>query len=285
MVDNEKEKDIELYSPIQIPHGMRVFQKRRSELLLIPIALILLLSMMLTGVLHVKEIPTTAMEIIKAFQYDNVGVVIGIIVILRYLMQICLVVFSVFSFMDASYSYCQMNYSNTEDQKIMYQNNMILALFSGFILIQPATQNLTKLAVDYSDNFTVLSLVCIGIAIASVLLFRCFFIRIVGRCEFEQKLSKSLNKLLNLSDAAFERLYTELETSYPEENLGETLNEFQNIRDFMKDPEGFLKDVDPEEGIQIGSIRKIRKMPDVDKLLKILEIESEKENNGGNKNE
>ena len=144
---------------------------------------------------------------------------------------------------------------------------------------------MTKLAVDYSDNFTVLSLVCIGIAVGSILLFRYCFIRIVGRCEFEQKLSKSLNKLLNLSDAAFERLYTELETSYPEENLGETLNEFQNIRDFMKDPEGFLKDVDPEEGIQIGSIRKIRKMPDVDKLLKILEIESEKENNGGNKNE
>lgn len=281
MVDNEKEKDIELYSPIQIPHGMRVFQKHRSELLLIQIALILLLSMMLTVVLHVKEIPTTAMEIIKAFQYDNVGVVIGIIVILRYLMQICLVMFGIFSFMDASYSYCQMNYSNTEDQKIMYQNNMILALFSGFILIQPATQNLTKLAVDYSDNFTVLSLVCIGIAVGSILLFRYCFIRIVGRCEFEQKLSGSLNKLLNMSDAAFECLCTELENSYPEENLGETLNEFQNIRDFMKNPEKFLKDVDHEEEIQIGSI----KMPDVDKLIKILEIESEKENNGGNKNE
>lgn len=281
MVGNEKEKDIKLYSPIQIPHGMRVFQKHRSELLLIPMALILLLSMMLIVVLHVKEIPITAMEIIKAFQYDNVGVVIGIIVILRYLMQICLVMFGIFSFMDASYSYCQMNYSNTEDQKIMYQNNMILALFSGFILIQPATQNLTKLAVDYSDNFTVLSLVCIGIAVGSILLFRYCFIRIVGRCEFEQKLSGSLNKLLNMSDAAFECLCTELENSYPEENLGETLNEFQNIRDFMKDPEKFLKDVDHEEEIQIGSI----KMSDAGKLLKILEIESEKENNGGNKNE
>ena len=281
MVDNEKEKDIELYSPIQIPYWMRVFQKHRSELLLIPIALILLLSMMLVGVLHVKEISVTAVEIIKAFQYDNVGVVIGIIVILRYLMQICLVVFSVFSFMDASYSYCQMNYSNTEDQKIMYQNNMMLALFSGFILIQPAVQSLTKLVVDYSGNLTILSLVCIGIAVVSVLVFRYCFIRIVGRCEFEQKLSGSLNKLLNMSDAAFERLCTELETSYPEENLGETLNEFQNIRDFMKNPEKFIEDADPEEGIQIGSV----KMPDVDKLLKILEIESEKENNRGNKNE
>lgn len=280
MVDNEKGKDIELYSPIQIPYWMRVFQKHRSELLLIPIALILLLSMMLTGILHVKEIPVTAMEIIKAFQYDNVGVVIGIIVILRYLMQICLVVLSVFSFMDASYSYCQMNYSNTEDQKIMYQNNMILAVFSGFILIQIATQNLTKLVADYSDNFTVLSLVYIGIAVGSIL-FRYCFIRIVGRCEFQKKISTSLNKLLNMSDAAFERLCIELENSYPEENLGETLNEFQNIRDFMKDQEKFLKDVDPEEGMQISSI----KMPDVDKLLKILEIESEKENNGGNKNE
>lgn len=281
MINNEKQKDIELYSPIQIPYWMRVFQKHRSEILLIPIALILLLSMMLTGVLHVKEIPVTAMEIIKAFQYDNVGVVIGIIVILRYLMQICLVVFSVFSFMDASYSYCQMNYSNTEEQKIMYQNNMMLALFSGFILIQPAVQSLTKLVVDYSGNLTILSLVCIGIAVVSVLLFRYCFIRIVGRCEFEQKLSGSLNKLLNMSDAAFERLCTELETSYPEENLGETLNEFQNIRDFMKNPEKFIEDADPEEGIQIGSI----KMPDVDKLLKILEIESEKESNGENKNE
>lgn len=280
MVDNEKGKDIELYSPIQIPYWMRVFQKHRSELLLIPIALILLLSMMLTGILHVKEIPVTAMEIIKAFQYDNVGVVIGIIVILRYLMQICLVVLSVFSFMDASYSYCQMNYSNTEDQKIMYQNNMILAVFSGFILIQIATQNLTKLVADYSDNFTVLSIVYIGIAVGSIL-FRYCFIRIVGRCEFQKKISTSLNKLLNMSDAAFERLCIELENSYPEENLGETLNEFQNIRDFMKDQEKFLKDVDPEEGMQISSI----KMPDVDKLLKILEIESEKENNGGNKNE
>ena len=281
MINNEKQKDIELYSPIQIPYWMRVFQKHRSEILLIPIALILLLSMMLTGVLHVKEIPVTAMEIIKAFQYDNVGVVIVIIVILRYLMQICLVVFSVFSFMDASYSYCQMNYSNTEEQKIMYQNNMMLALFSGFILIQPAVQSLTKLVVDYSGNLTILSLVCIGIAVVSVLLFRYCFIRIVGRCEFEQKLSGSLNKLLNMSDAAFERLCTELETSYPEENLGETLNEFQNIRDFMKNPEKFIEDADPEEGIQIGSI----KMPDVDKLLKILEIESEKESNGENKNE
>ena len=281
MINNEKQKDIELYSPIQIPYWMRVFQKHRSEILLIPIALILLLSMMLTGVLHVKEIPVTAMEIIKAFQYDNVGVVIGIIVILRYLMQICLVVFSVFSFMDASYSYCQMNYSNTEEQKIMYQNNMMLALFSGFILIQPAVQSLTKLVVDYSGNLTILSLVCIGIAVVSVLLFRYCFIRIVGRCEFEQKLSGSLNRLLNMSDAAFERLCTELETSYPEENLGETLNKFQNIRDFMKNPEKFIEDADPEEGIQIGSI----KMPDVDKLLKILEIESEKESNGENKNE